>query len=315
MLKLKKVTDKDINDTGERMIPAFHESSNIFGEHTVRYEAATPLVKGKVVLDIASGSGYGTYILAEEASKVYGVDVSEEAIEYSKRNYSSNNIEYRKGDGVSIPLEDNSVDVIISFETIEHIENYKKFMDEVSRILRPDGLLVLSTPNDLEFFDNAHFHIHQFNEEELKGLVKKHFSNIKSYYQGSWIYTGLFEKEMINSKWSKDVFTMQESPISIDSCTYFYMLCSNRDITEKIDPIATISEHWSARKIQEATKINETAAHKQLVRIERQHAEIARLKQTLALLQSRVDRILKTPPGRLINLAIRVRRKIKSKKN
>ena len=125
----KKKRTSILENDYERMVPEFHKGTIIYGEHLVRYLAAQQIVKGKTVLDIASGSGYGTYSLAKTAKKVYGVDVLADAIHYSKQNYNKSNIEYLQGDGVAIPLKDNSVDVVVSFETIEHIEDYRTFME------------------------------------------------------------------------------------------------------------------------------------------------------------------------------------------
>jgi ubiquinone/menaquinone biosynthesis C-methylase UbiE len=245
------VKDKSIDDTGERMVPAYHKGHIVYGEHIVRYGAALPLVKDKTVLDIASGSGYGTAILAETASKAYGVDVDKDAVSYAKKNYSSSKIEFLEGDGKAIPLKDNSVDVVVSFETIEHIEDYRAFMAEVKRVLKDDGLFVLSTPNDREFPESNHFHIHEFERKELESLVKKYFNNSKSYYQGTWLYSALFDEKGLTEDWSASVKTMQTAPIGLDKCIYFYMLCSNRKVTESITPLGVIGEHFSERKKQE----------------------------------------------------------------
>src|ERR1019366_4533556 len=136
----------------------------------------------------ASGSGYGSALLGTQAKKVYGVDIDKEAIIYAKKNYQSKIVEFILGDGVKIPLEENSVDVVVSFETIEHIEHYEAFMDEVSRVLKKDGLFILSTPNDVEFPETNHFHIHEFERKELEKLVRRYFKNNKAYYQGTWLY-------------------------------------------------------------------------------------------------------------------------------
>ena len=138
-----------LRDTGERMVPEFHKGKLIYAEHTSRYKCAESLVKGKLVLDIASGSGYGTQMLAQVASKVYGVDNNEEAIKYARKNFSAANIEYKLGNGEMIPMEDDSVDVVVTFETIEHIQDHTRFLREIKRVLKPDGLLLISTPNDL----------------------------------------------------------------------------------------------------------------------------------------------------------------------
>ncbi len=257
--------DKSIDDTGERMIPAYHKGHIVYGEHIVRYGAAVALAKDKVVLDIASGSGYGTALLGKTAKKAYGVDLDKDAIKYAKKNYGSKNIEFIQGDGVKIPLGDNSVDIVVSFETIEHIEDYKTFMKEVKRVLKKDGLFILSTPNDVEFPESNHFHVHEFERKELEKLVKDYFKNTTSYYQGTWVYNALLSGKGLIEEWEKPILTMQTAPIELDKCIYFYMLCSNREITETVEPLAAIAEHYSERNKQEYEKsvrkhINEQAA-------------------------------------------------------
>ncbi len=251
MSSAKKTGRIKLPNDFERMIPEYHKGTIIYGEHLVRYQAAQSFVEGKIVLDIASGSGYGTKLLAQKAKKVFGVDVSEDSVVYSRENFSANNIEYKVGDGIRIPLDDASVDVVVSFETIEHIEDYAKFMLEVKRVLKSDGALVLSTPNELEFADGNHFHLHEFGYEELKSLVSKHFKYTKSYFQGTWIYSALGDRDLMEKEQEIVLTTMQLAPLKPEQYLYFFLISSDQEITENTEPIGAISEHWSARKIQE----------------------------------------------------------------
>lgn len=240
--------DKLENDY-ERMVPEFHKDKLIYAEHVTRYLAANPVVKGKVVLDIASGSGYGTKMLAEKAAFVYGVDVNEVAVNYSKKHFSGKNIEYLVGDGESIPLEDNSVDVVATFETIEHIKDYKQFLNEVDRVLRQDGIAIVSTPNDVEFAEGNHFHLHEFEYDELVTLLKKHFKYVEPYFQSTWKYVAIgSEQELASDTVGK---TLNLTKKERDQHLYFYLLCSNRKITEKVDYIAALGEHYSDRQLHE----------------------------------------------------------------
>ncbi len=251
----KRATTKiTLPDDSERMIPAYHKGKTIYGEHIVRYVSAQELVKGKVVLDIASGSGYGTHLLSQTAKKVYGVDISDISIQYAQQTYGAENIEYLVGDGEKIPLPDNSVEIVTSFETIEHIPNYRQFMKEVSRVLKDDGLFVLSTPNDVEFAEGNHFHLHEFEYKELLKLIDVHFKHTKSYFQGTWVYNALVDEDTMSNERTFDITTMNTAPIPRDKSIYFYVLCSNRTITETVKPVAAIAEHWSARGLQEEGK-------------------------------------------------------------
>lgn len=246
------MTDKlHIKDTGERMIPEFSKGQVVYGEHIVRYESVLPFVKNKQVLDIASGSGYGTKILASLAKSVIGVDVDKSAIEYSEKNFKAENARFILGDGAKIPLEDNQVDVVVSFETIEHIEDYKTFMKEVKRVLKKDGVLILSTPNDIEYTEENHFHIHEFNQNELESLVKKHYKNYKTYYQVNWVYSAIFDINKISSEWAADINTMNRSPVNKDKALYFFIIASDSELSVNVESLAVISEHWSARRNRE----------------------------------------------------------------
>lgn len=265
-------TNDELENDYERMVPEFHSGRLIYAEHVTRYLAAKPIVKDRVVLDIASGSGYGTKILAESAKFVYGVDVNEVAINYSKKNYASKNIEYLVGDGESIPLEDNSVDVVVTFETIEHIKDYKKFLDELSRVLKPDGLTIVSTPNDLEFAEGNHFHLHEFQYDELVSLLKKDFKYVDTYFQSTWKYVAVGTEDELD----KDITgtTLNLTKKTRDQHLYFYLLASNRKITEKIEHISALGEHYSDRQLHEQELIHAGREDWASKEIERLHKDL-----------------------------------------
>lgn len=240
-----------LKDDGERMIPEHHKGGLVYGEHIIRYNAAKEIVKDKVVLDIASGSGYGTALLAETAKKVYGVDIDENSVSYAKENYGKKNIEYKVGSGTDIPLSDGSVDVVVTYETIEHIKDYKKFLAETKRVLKKDGLLLVSTPNDVEFIEGNHFHVHEFEYKELSDLLGKYYKQSKSWFQGDWLASGILNLDQMNSEWEKNLSIMNVSPKGVNQSIYFFILCSDRPITEEVTPLFSLSEHWSTRSSQE----------------------------------------------------------------
>jgi ubiquinone/menaquinone biosynthesis C-methylase UbiE len=261
----KKADNKPVlSDDGERMVPYHHKGQLMYAEHLTRYQAVMDLVKGKVVLDIASGSGYGTKLISAKAKKVYGVDVSTEAIEYSEKQYGAQNITYLLGNGEEIPLEDNSVDVVVTFETIEHIENYKKFLDEISRVLKDDGIAIVSTPNDLEFYEGNHFHLHEFTESELTNLLKKKFKFIHKYYQATWKAVGIGNSDLFEKEGQASTTLEIMSTIDPKQYLYFYFVCSNKEINTTIQPIVAIGEHYSDRKMynqrDELAELNTTVS-------------------------------------------------------
>jgi len=140
---------------GERFIPEL--SGNIKYEHVHRYALAMNFCPGRSVLDIASGEGYGAALLAQEARFVVGVDIDLEVIQHAKNKYSCGNLNFCVGTCAAIPLSDNSIDVVSSFETIEHHDAHDEMFKEMKRVLRPDGVLILSSPNRLVYSDEPEY--------------------------------------------------------------------------------------------------------------------------------------------------------------
>src|SRR5262245_17277167 len=132
--------------TGERFLPWLAESAIAY-EHLHRYAYAASLVAGKRVLDLASGEGYGSKMLAESASLVIGVDIDENCVRHATARYGSGTLHFVSGSITAIPIHGDPFDVIVCFEAIEHIEDQERLLAEVQRLLRPDGIFIVSTPN------------------------------------------------------------------------------------------------------------------------------------------------------------------------
>ena len=172
--------------TGERIVPG-SVNDDLLNEHLCRYRFAQLLVEGKAVLDVGSGVGYGAKILAEKASKVIAVDLSEEAVRYAGREYAAGNIEMVVGDAQDLPLAGDSVDVAVSFELVEHLQGQQAHLLEISRVLKPEGWTVISTPNRIFYSqesDQANpFHTREFDFQEFYAFLKSVFSSVEVYYQ------------------------------------------------------------------------------------------------------------------------------------
>jgi ubiquinone/menaquinone biosynthesis C-methylase UbiE len=240
---MKKIT---LPNDGERMIPEYHKGWMMYGEHLVRYEGVKSIVADKVVLDIACGTGYGSSILASSAKRVIGVDIDEDTVEYAKQKYGSSKISFLQGEATAIPLEDSSVDVIISFETVEHIKNYKKFLQEIKRVLKPKGLLAISTPNDKTYIEDNPFHQHEFIFSEFLTLLKNNFKNVQPYFQSAWLYSSLLEEDLVNKEWQNSIKTINTFADDPERATYFIMLSSDGKLP-RLEPIGGISRTWSEK--------------------------------------------------------------------
>ena len=171
--------------TGERYVPGL-DWPVIGLEHWHRYLFATPWVAGKQVLDIACGEGYGSYLLAQQAARVIGVDVDIETLQHASSTYLKGNLEFRRGECARIPVDGRHVfDVVVSFETIEHLDAaaQQALLLEVKRLLKPDGLFLVSTPNKL-FYNGAPgtenpFHLREYYVEEFRALLRNHFREVR----------------------------------------------------------------------------------------------------------------------------------------
>lgn len=176
----------DLPMSGERFLPGMRDlpsiGRNIELEHLHRYLIASEFVRDKVVLDIASGEGYGSALMARVAAAVFGVDVAADAVDHARRLYPLVNVEFKQGDAARIPLDDAAVDVVVSFETIEHHDRHDAMLEEIRRVLRPGGLLIISSPNryfysDLPKYANP-YHVKELYREEFHALVSQYFKNV-----------------------------------------------------------------------------------------------------------------------------------------
>lgn len=154
----------NMESTGERYVSGL--VGDIQSEHYHRYLFALNFCDGKDVLDVASGEGYGSALLAQAARSVIGVDLSVESVRFANAQYLSERLSFRQGDATALPIADASVDVVVSFETIEHLSDHALFLREIRRVLRLDGVLVISSP-DQAIYDEGGKHENPFHLKEL----------------------------------------------------------------------------------------------------------------------------------------------------
>ena len=153
--------------------------------HLKRYEFALPWCRGREVLDAGCGVGYGSAFLAREASRVLGVDRDEGAIAYARVHYLVPGVEFRVGDLVDLDLPDASFDVVCSFETIEHLADVDAYLREMTRVLRPGGAYLVSTPQadaTTAEPDNPFHHV-ELSRADFESLLRRHFDEVELYGQ------------------------------------------------------------------------------------------------------------------------------------
>lgn len=182
--------------TGERYVP-WMEPGEIHYEHLHRYRFATEFVKGRKVLDLACGEGYGSFMMSQEAGEVIGVDLDEVTIRHAFSKYIKENLKFIKGSITDIPIEGEKIfDVIVCFEALEHIEEHDELMKEVKRLLKEDGTFIVSTPNKYVYSDKADYqnpyHLRELYFDEFKTLLNNNFKNTLIYGQKVYPSSNIF---------------------------------------------------------------------------------------------------------------------------
>jgi len=170
-----------IDFSGERFVPT--ESGELHYKHIHRYAWVATLCQGKDVLDIACGEGYGSALLADSAKSVVGVDISEAAVAHARGTYAKPNLQYQVGSAAAIPMPDACVDIAVSFETVEHLTQQTGMLSDLRRVLKPNGLLIISSPNKKVYSDDRNyvneFHVKELYFDEFDALLKTQFPAVK----------------------------------------------------------------------------------------------------------------------------------------
>lgn len=165
---------------GERFVKHSNMSWDLFLQHTGRYLFTKPFVSGKTVLDAACGSGFGSKILSGRAKKVIGIDRCPETIRYCNSTYQDKNLAFIQMDCRYLAFPPSSFDIVVSFETLEHLKESKIFLQELNRVLKVDGMLIISTPNkeNFELYTKGNknpFHYQEFTKNEFEEMINVNF--------------------------------------------------------------------------------------------------------------------------------------------
>ncbi len=233
----------DMTFTGERFVPELR--GQIAYEHRHRYAVALECAHDRDVLDIACGEGYGSSLVAAVARKVIGVDIDDASIRHAASRYPAPNLSFRVGSATAIPLDDRSIDVVVSFETLEHLSDQREMLSECVRVLRPDGRLLISSPNKLVYSDARGvvnpYHVRELYFDEFRDLLAEFFPEIRLYgqrivggsvmhpLQGAAPATGWFD----SSGYAKPGIGVLPDP------EYFIGMCGRR-AGDRLDEIASV---------------------------------------------------------------------------
>lgn len=217
---------------GERVVPG-KVDQKLYLEHLVRYLFAAQSSTGKKVLDLGCGTGYGTHLLAENASRAVGLDSSGQAIEYARERYKRENLDFVAGDCGSVPFSDGEFGLVVSFEVIEHLEEHERFLSEAKRLLAPEGLFMVSTPNKKTYTDLRRgyrnpFHVKEFYLEEFRQVLGVHFPEVRIYAQFATGGNMVLKEPQAQGM---GILSMSQSGgMALEEAGYFIAVCGNEKV-------------------------------------------------------------------------------------
>jgi SAM-dependent methyltransferase len=223
---------KDLEFTGERYLPS--EQGEIRIEHYHRYALALSLAKNMTVLDVACGEGYGSALLSEVAFDVIGVDISPEAVAHASKTYQGRaNLRFLQKSAFKTDLPDASFDLVVSFETVEHLLEQDAMLAELRRVLKPEGLLLISSPNRPVYSEGRaftnEFHVKELDFDEFDQLLRRYFAGIE--YYGQRLAMGTVVQPLqghcaVFKAFSDDGKVVSEHTGKLSDPVYFLALCS-----------------------------------------------------------------------------------------
>ncbi|MBD2150108.1 class I SAM-dependent methyltransferase [Pseudanabaena sp. FACHB-1277] len=286
-------------------------------DHMVRYAFTSNFVKGKRVLDITCGSGYGSQFMAVQgAEKVVGVDIDVNSIKHARKYYQHPNVSYIESDAHHVSeLEDESFDVIISFETIEHLQFPRDFLLELRRLLKPDGQLIISCPNDYRSSPwISQYHIHKFRFTEFRDIILNVFGEASFLLQYNTITSSLIRPTGIeehNSRFQNYLSPLPEgfwgnqyldSILTVDNALGYLAVVGIA--TDQIVHQSSIS-HSAFQEVIDTLKYQMEEAHKKSYELQQVSSELQKKCSELNQLQSIINN--ETSCGRLSHIKIALR--------
>lgn len=265
----------------ERFDPGDGTGNLIDSEHRGRYHWAARTVAGKDVLDAACGVGYGIEILAGAgAGSVTGVDIDSSAVAAAEERFGEHAAAVAVGDLRELPFEDDRFDVAVCFEAIEHVDEPDRALAELRRVLRSDGVLILSTPNPESYVPGNEYHVHEFRPDELTAAVAKHFANVAGYRQDAWLSSSIEAAESGGEDGGLEMRELLRTVATTDQPDYAIVVAGDAELPA-IPPLIANGDTFDVRWWSEqlANSRGETAQA-----LEREQIALKRLEETASAL-------------------------------
>ncbi len=177
-----------IDFTGERVVPG-QVDVDLWNEHVSRYAFAAQFAAGKRLLDIGCGAGYGAAELSRTAAFVFGLDIAPDAARFAHERFPIPNLQFIAASACAIPYPSETFNLVTAFELIEHLNDWPQLLSEARRVLAPNGLFIVSTPNKAYYTasrgpEGANpFHVHEFEAAEFRAELERFFPHVQMLLQ------------------------------------------------------------------------------------------------------------------------------------
>jgi SAM-dependent methyltransferase len=249
---LRDAADSGLPLTGERTVPGLAVENYWFRRHEVVYLHCADICAGRDVLEAGCGEGYGADLIATVARRVMAVDYDAATVAHVRARYPR--VQVVTANLTSLPVPDATIDIVVNFQVIEHLWDQPHFITECLRVLRPGGLLLMSTPNRITFTPGSDtplnpFHTRELNAAELRELLTGGGFRVDGLYgvfhgprlaemdhrHGGSIIEAQIARAVADAPWSDDLLADVAAVASED---FDIIEDSQRDIDESLDLLA-----------------------------------------------------------------------------
>jgi SAM-dependent methyltransferase len=180
----------------ERFDPDALRGEMVEAEHLGRYFWAAAAASGRSVLDVGCGTGYGTAVMAAAgAARCTGIDVAADAVDAARQRFGGERVEFVTGDATVLPFGEASFELVTCFEVIEHVAEQRAVLAELARVLKPGGMMLISSPNRDRYPPGNPFHVRELTPGELKALLTESFTHVRLMRQHNWIASAVLDDE------------------------------------------------------------------------------------------------------------------------
>ena len=163
-------------------------------------------IKNKRILDIGCGDGVLSYLLYKEGAKISGIDYSDIAINLAKQKTKNYNIDFRQGNAYKLMYNDNTFDIVVSSDVIEHLDNVNKYLSKINRVVVQNGIVIISTSIRYTEYPLDKEHIIEWFPTEFKKIIEQKFKNSKYFYSHPLVLEELYQAKYFGKQWGRVIF-------------------------------------------------------------------------------------------------------------